>query len=276
MKNNILLLVVFIFLVGSGWLAYQRLVVKTPTPTAKTTLKVAGSGSAGFALKNWTDYYQKKNPNIQFEFLPSADAAVGIRGVKEKTLDIGVASRKAKPGEEFPEMVSTLFTKDAVAFAINKSMMGVKNLTGQQLADIYTGKITNWQEVGGEKTEIIVVDREEAESAKKLFRELYLKDKKVATDVVEVHSEADVLSAVVTTPNSIGYLSYGRAKTADIVVLSVNSIEVEEGMREATYPLTRDYYIFTRTDNPKAVADFVVFLKEEGKSLAEKFFYFKP
>ena len=243
-------------------------------PSVKVT--VAGSGSASFALGNWAKYYEAKNPNVKFEFLPSADAAVGIRGVKEKTLDIGVTSRKAKSEEEFSEMVTTKFVKDAVVFVVNKSVTEVTNLTAAQLANIYTGKTTNWREVGGPNAKILVVDREEAESSKKLFRDLYLGKKTVASDVTEVHSEKDVLLAVVSTPSSIGYLSYGRAKTADVNVLSLNGVNPVNGVVSGTYSMVRDYYIFTRVDSNQEVKDFVSFMTSQGMSLVGSFNYFKP
>ena len=271
---TIAIVITVILVLGVGFYFYRNTTSISDVNTQKT-LTVAGSGSAGFALKNWATEYEKLDKRIKFDFLSSADAAIGMAGVKENTLSIGVASRKAKPEEEFPGMVLTPFTKDAVVFIINTSVAGVRNLNAEQLVDIYTGKITNWSEVGGADELVVVVDREESESAKKLFREFYLKDKKVSVGSIEVHSEKDVLEAVVSAPGSIGYLSYGRVRISGtrVGVLSIDGIDVDK-VESGAYKLIRIYYVVTRQDSLPEVKDFVSFLQNEGQDLAEGFSYF--
>lgn len=211
------------------------------------------------------------------DFLPSADAAIAYIGVAEKTVDIGVASRLPATTEENPIFVLTPLVSDAIVVAVSGSVSGVSNLTKDQLIGIWSGNISNWNQVGGQDAKIVLIDREESESSKKKLRELYIGNTKVTPDAIEVHSEAEVADAINSTQYSIGVLSNGRVRAnANLVALKLDGVGIED-IATGAYPFTRKYYVISRKDSSEGIKNFVRFVETTvAQGLYNEFGYFKP
>lgn len=137
-------------------------------------LKISGSTSTYAVVKILADAYASKTKNIKFTFLPPSQSESTIAGVKEGLLDLGSVSKQLTPEELENKLEYREIAKDALLVATHPSVTGVKNLKTDQLKAIYSGAVTNWKQIGGPDAKIIVLDRPEDESAKRLLRKYYL------------------------------------------------------------------------------------------------------
>ncbi len=191
-------------------------------------IKINGSGSTYPAIKALAKAYENKNSNIKVTLLPKSQSSAGIAAVKKGIVEIGSVSRKVKPKENDGSIVYREVAKDALVVATHPTIKGVSNLQTSQLKAIYSGKITNWQKVGGPDAKIILLDRPEDESGKRLLRQYYLgKALKNAPEAVIIPQEAELINAVQNTPYSIGAFSLAYAISNKLPVnrLSLNGVE---------------------------------------------------
>ncbi len=114
-------------------------------------IKLGGSSSTHTAIEILGNAYAVQNQNIKFTFLPKGQSGSGIVGVKKGLRDIAGVSRKLKPEEDDGSVIYRQLATDGLVVATHESVKGISNLTTQQLKAIYSGAVTNWQELGGPK-----------------------------------------------------------------------------------------------------------------------------
>ena len=191
-------------------------------------IKLGGSSSTHTAIKLLGDAYAAQNQNAKLTFLPRGQSGSGIAGVKQELRDIAGVSRKLKPEEDDGSVNYKLLATDGLVVATHPSVEGISNLTTKQLKAIYSGSVTNWQELGGPNNEIIVLDRPEDESATKPLRTPYLgKELKNAPKAAIMRYEPELINALQNTPYSVGTFSLAYAMYNKLPVnrLSLNNIE---------------------------------------------------
>lgn len=224
-------------------------------------IKITGAATPYPALQILADAYKAKVENLQMVFLPSNQTQGGIVGVQEGLVDLGTVTRPLKPEEENGQLEYREIAKDALLVATHPSVEGVENLTTEQLKAIYSGQVTNWQEVGGPDTEIVLLDRPEDESAKKLLRQHYLgEDLQNSPDAVILRDESDLIATVQSTPSSIGAFSLAYAISHDLPVnrLKINGVEPNpENVRSGQYPMVRTLGIVYKPHPSESISGFL-------------------
>ena len=254
---------------------------KVDSPTAveaqqtSVEIRITGSGSTYPAMKILGAAYETKVDNAKISFLPSSQSSSGIAGVKEGLVEIGTISRKLKPKEDDGSLVYQEVARDALLVATHPSVEGVTNLSTEQLQGIYSGAITNWQQLGGADATIVVLDRPEDESAKRLLRQHYLgQELQKAPDAVILRHESDLIAALQSTPYSIGAFSLAYAIMNELAVnrLSLNSIEpTPENVQVGRYPMVRHLGIVFPTTPLETIQEFINFaFSEEGSQQLSK------
>lgn len=232
------------------------------------TITMAGSTSMEKLANVVAEAFMEKNPNVTVsaEFIGSS---AGIEALTAGTVDIGNASRDLKDTEISAGAVSNVVAIDGIAVVFDKNNT-VTNLTKDQLIQIYTGQVTNWNAVGGADQPIVVVGRESGSGTRGAFEELLgIEDKcKYAN---EINSTGGVMAKVASTPGAIGYVSL------DVVDDSVNASNVdgvaptEENIKGGTYLLSRPFVMATKGEVAKqseTVQALFEYLKsDEGKEL---------
>ncbi len=221
----------------------------------KQEIKVNGSGSTYPAIQVLAKAYENKSSDIKINFLPKSQSYAGIVGVKKGIVEIGTVSRKLKAKEDDGSIVYREVAKDALVVATHPSVKGVTNLKTSQLKAIYSGKVTNWQKFGGPDAKIVLLDRPEDESGKRLLRQYYLgKELKNAPAAVIMRHEPELINAVQNTPYSIGAFSLAYAISNKLLVnrLSLNGVEPTPANVEAgKYKMIRQIGI-VRSKKPSA------------------------
>ena len=135
-----------------------------------TTISVSGSTSVGPSMEKIAERFEKANEGVSVE-IQQIGSSAGIKNAIDGVSEIGMASRDLKDEEKSAGLQETKIAIDGIAVITNKNNP-VKNLTTDQVKDIYTGKITNWKEVGGNDAPIVVVSREEGSGTRDGFQEI--------------------------------------------------------------------------------------------------------
>ncbi len=221
--------------------------VPTATPNVATStqasIKVGGSSSTLGLIKVLQDYYESSVKNVKITQLEPGQSENIIDGIKQKLVDLGAISKTLKPEENDGSLESREVAHDALLVATHPSVTGVKNLTTEDLKGIYSGAIANWKQVGGNDAKIVLLDRPEDESAKRLLRKHYLgTDLKSSPEAVVLRKEGELVQAIQSTPDSIGAFSLAHAISHKLSVnrLSLNGIEpTRENVKAGKYPMVR-------------------------------------
>jgi phosphate transport system substrate-binding protein len=240
------------------------------------TLKITGSGSIYPALKILATVYETKTKSTKVIFLPNNQSEGGIAGVKNNLVEIGAVTRPLKPEEDNRQIKYQEIATDALLVATHPTVKGVTNLQTKDLKAIYSGEISNWRDLGGPDAAIVVLDRPEDESAKKLLRKYYLgKDLKTTSKSVILQQEAELITALRDTPYSIGAFSLAYAITNKLPAnrLSLDGVApTVANLQAGKYKMMRHLGIVFKsspTETSKGFIDFA--LSQEGAQELLKF-----
>ena len=235
----------------------------------------------------WAERYQALHPEIRLS-VTGGGSGTGIASLINGTVDIANASRQIKSEELAAaeqngiEPVEFIIARDAIAVIVNPENP-VDELTLQQISDIYSGKMNNWQEVGGEDRPIVRLSRETNSGTHVYFLEEVLrlgeKDNKTlfSRDTLLLPSSEGISSEIRDNPNAIGYDGLGYV-TPDLKVIAVARqadgsyvLPSVENVNNNTYPIARDLYMYTNGQPEGAVKDYLdwIFTPEAQEIVAE-------
>ena len=194
-----------------------------------------GSTSMDKVIGALKEQFTADNPGVTVTYDPTGSGA-GIEAVKNGSADIGLASRALKDQEKSAGLKETTVALDAIAIIVNAGSK-VADLTVQQIADIFTGKITDWSEVGGDPGAISCIGFEsitDTKDACKLDQELT--------------STGGVIEAVAGNPNAIGYASLSAVEGKSTVkALTVGGVACTEAtVLDGSYEIQRPFVLVTK------------------------------
>lgn len=247
----------------------------TTNSGGSTTAYIENKGSdtiVNLALA-WAEQYQKENLDVRIS-VTGGGSGTGIAALINGTVDIANASRQIK-AEEIQEAekngvepVEIVIAKDAIAVIVNMQNP-VNQLSLQQISDIYSGKINNWAQIGGEQRPIVRLSRETNSGTHVYFLEEVLRlgkadDKTLfSPDTLLLPSSEGIMAEVRDNPNAIGYdglgyvtpdvkvIAIARAKDGDFILPSANTVN------DNTYPIARDLYMYTSGQPQGAVKTYL-------------------
>ncbi len=231
-------------------------------------LSLAGSTSMEKLCEAMSESFMEAYPGVAVTVEYTGSSA-GVESLVRGSVDIGNTSRKLKDGEKKKGAVENIVAIDGIAVITNKNNT-VSNLTTAQLADVYTGKVTNWSELDGGKEAIVVIGREAGSGTRGAFEEL-LKVEDACRYAQELDSTGAVLAKVASTPGAIGYISLDAADDS-IKSISLNGVAAtEKNIVAGNYLLSRPFVMATRGELPeqkKLVQTWFSYLgSEEGKKV---------
>lgn len=186
-----------------------------------------------------------EDTGIEVSHNPTGSSS-GIKAVQEGRCDIGLSSRSLKDDEKAMGLTETILAYDGIAIIVNPENP-VSDLSVEQIADIYTGKITNWSELGGADSDIVLIGREAGSGTRDGFETL------TGTEGAclyrqELTSTGDVITTVSTNPNAIGYASLASVKDS-VKVLSIGGVMPgEASVKDGSYAVQRPFVLVTKTD----------------------------
>ncbi len=213
--------------------------------TLSGTVSTNGSTSMEKVILTLNEQFGINNPDVKVSYDPTG-SGTGIEAVKNGTTDIGLSSRALKDEETAEGLKGTTLALDGIAIIVNADS-AVADLTVDQIAQIFTGKITNWSEVGGADGEIACIGREGGSGTRDGFESITGTE---GTCVLaqELTSTGAVIEAVKNNPQAIGYASLSAVEGKDgIKAITVNGIAcTEETVLDGTYEIQRPFVLVTK------------------------------
>jgi len=228
----------------------------------------------------WAEAYAQAKPEVRIS-VTGGGTGTGIAAMLNGTVDIANASREIKP-EELKSAKDKGLTPqqfvvagDAIAIIVHPDNP-VQQLTLQQLSDIYTGKIRNWREVGGENRPIVLLSRESNSGTYVYFLENVIRlgkksDLLFSPDTLLMPSSEGISAEVRQNPNAIGYDGLGYV-TPDQKMIAVakdgkapHVLPSKEAALDGTYPISRALYMVTPDAPSAAVKAYLEWVRTEGQ-----------
>jgi phosphate transport system substrate-binding protein len=222
-----------------------------------------------------SEIFMEQNPSIKIS-VQGGGSGVGIASLLDKTTDIATSSRKIKD-EEINKAKSssvspyeTVIAMDGIALIVNpKNPM--KTITKDQIKNIYTGKISDWSQLGGAHAKIVAVTRDTSSGTFEAFEALALNKEKVRPDALATASNQAVAQIVAQTPGAIGYVGIGYL-SSKVKAVTVEGVACTKStVLSNKYPLSRALYLYTNGKPKGIIQKFVDFiLSKEGKKIVEE------
>ena len=247
-------------------------------PLMSQTIK--GSDTALPLTQKEAEEYLKIDKSAQLT-VTGGGSGVGISALLDGTTEIAMSSRKIKFDErtKFQDAGKTVIEKviayDALAVIVNPANK-VSQLTREQLEGIYTGKIKNWKEVGGDDLTIVVYSRETSSGTYEFFKEHILKNKNYMSSVLSMPATGAIIQSVSQTKGAIGYvgLAYlnNNVKALKVSYDGKNFVSPSlETAKNKTYPVVRPLYYYYEKRSEAKVSPFINYvLSEVGQTIVKK------
>jgi phosphate transport system substrate-binding protein len=247
---------------------------KPPEATTNKTDKLQGklvlTGSSTIAplAAEIGKRFESKHSGVRID-VQSGGSSRGISDARQGVADIGMVSRALKPEEK--DLKAFSIARDGVTVILHKDNP-IKSLSDKQVVDIYTGKATNWKQVGGKDATITVVNKAEGRSTLELFTHYFkLKNTDIKAQVVIGDNEQGI-KTIAGNPNAIGYVSIGSAENSEankvpIKLLPVNGVAATTAnVQNGTFPISRPLNLVTKTQPQGLAKEFLDFVQSQQVS----------
>lgn len=214
------------------------------TTTETKTVSTDGSTSMEKVIGALGESFMANNEGVNFTYNPTGSGS-GITAVSEGRCDIGLSSRALKDEEKASGLVETVLAYDGIAIIVNNDNP-VTNISLEDLTKVYTGEITNWKELGGSDSEIVLIGREAGSGTRDGF-ETITDTKDNCKYRQELTSTGDVITTVSTNPDAIGYASLASVKD-NVKALTVDGVSPTEAtIKDGSYPIQRPFVLVTKS-----------------------------
>ena len=213
------------------------------TQTAITgTVATDGSTSMEKVIGALSESFMANNADATVTYNPTGSGS-GITAVQEGTCDIGLSSRALKDEEKAAGLKETILAYDGIAIIVHPDNP-VSDLTIEQIAQLYTGEITNWKDVGGNDAQVVLIGREAASGTRDGFESI-TGTKEKCQYRQELTSTGDVITAVSQNPDAIGYASLVSIKDS-VKALNVDGVTPsEDTVKDGSYKVQRPFVLVT-------------------------------
>lgn len=247
-------------------------------------IQVKGSDTMVNLGQRWAEVYMEKYPQVNIA-VTGGGSGTGIAAMINGTADIAESSRQMKAEEKEAAkrngitVVENVVALDGLSVAINLTNP-IAELIIDQLADIFTGKVTNWKELGGPNKEIVALSRESNSGTHVYFKEQVLRKgnekgpEEFGPAVLLMPSSQAIADEIAQNPNAIGYFGLGylsrkvkglkvkKGATSPVVTPTIKTVQSRE------YPISRPLFFYTKKDSPKVVQDYLRWvLSEESQQV---------
>jgi phosphate transport system substrate-binding protein len=233
-------------------------------------ISISGSTSVGPLAEKIADKYMDIN-DIKIE-INQIGSSAGITNAINGVSEIGMSSRDLKEEEKASGLKETVIAYDGIVVVTHPSNQ-VRNLTMDQVKQIFTGEVTNWKELGGEDLEIVVVSREDGSGSRDAFQEIvgYTSGELVRTALI-ASGNGNIKTTVATNKHAVGFISFEYIDSS-ISTMNINGVEATaENVLQKKYSLSRPFLFVHKeenlTDAGQQFIDYI--LSPEGQAIAEE------
>jgi phosphate transport system substrate-binding protein len=254
-------------------------------PRASETVTIKGSDTMVILVQQWAERFMATRQDATIQ-VTGGGSGTGISALINGTTDICASSRPIKPAEVKKlkdkygrGAVEIKVAKDGIAIYVNEKNP-VTELTVEQIRNIYTGRFTNWKQVGGNDAKIILYGRENNSGTYAYFKEEVLLDADFSRQTQSLPGTAGVVNSIARDANGIGYggAAYGKGIREMNVKMDAKSPALAPTVKNilnGSYPITRFLYFYTRTRPDGAVKSFIDYaLSADGQKTVSDVGYF--
>ena len=239
------------------------------------TINTAGSTTALPIVQAAAEVYMNIYPGTNIS-VRGGGSGLGIKSIIMESIDIGTASRKVNEREnelirkKQNELIETAIAIDAITIIVHKDNP-INDITLKSLRLIYSGKMTNWNELGGDNLEIVVISRDVSSGSFEVFNHAVLHNDLLKESSMRLASNNAVATTVNYTKGAIGYVGLGYVNDK-LKVLTIDGImPSKKTAQNYEYPLTRKLYMYTTKTRSNATQDFIDFiLSALGQTIVEQ------
>ena len=245
--------------------------------TAAVSGSITGSGSSALLplVKDAAEKFKANNKDVTIT-LNAGGSGTGLKQVSDGSVDMGnsdVPAETKLDKAKAEKLVDHKVCVMTVATIVNKDV-GVKNLTRQQLQDIFTAKVTNWKDVGGPDKPIVLVTRPKTSGTRALFKQYAINGAEEADNKsLETDNSGILIQSVAQNPGAIGYVALPYLINAmSVDVLSIDGVEPTlENTYSGKYAVWGYEHIYTSKEPKAAVKAFLEYIMgdEYGKRIEE-------
>ena len=242
--------------------------------------RIKGSDTVLPVAQQTADRFMNQHPDTRVT-VTGGGTGVGISALLDNTTDIAMASRPIKFSEKMKiksageDVAEIVVAYDALAVVAHPSNP-VKQLTRQQLEDIFRGKITNWKQVGGDDRKIVVYSRETSSGTYEFFKESVLKNKNYMASSLSMPATGAIIQSVSQTKGAIGYVGLAyvspRVKTLSVSYDGKHyAAPTVENATNKTYPIVRPLYYYYNVKKKAEIDPLVQYiLSPDGQDIIKK------
>jgi len=234
------------------------------------TISISGSTSVGPLAEKLASKYEKKQ-HVKIE-INQIGSSAGITNAINGVSEIGMSSRDVKPEEKKGGLEETIIAYDGIVVVVHPSNP-VKDLTLDQIKQVFTGQIKNWKELGGEDKEIVVVSREDGSGSRDAFQEIVgYQSGELERNSIIASGNGNIKTTVAMNTHALGFISFEYLDDS-VAPLSVNGVEpTAENVLKHTYKLSRPFLFIHKQDKlTNAGQQFINYiLSKEGQAVVSE------
>lgn len=238
------------------------------TQTGGSLVTISGSTSIGPLAEKLAMKYEEEN-DVKIE-VNQIGSSAGITNAISGVSQIGMASRDLKPEEKDSNLQELIIAYDGIVVVTHPSNP-VKNLTMEQVKQIFTGEVTNWKEVGGKDMEIVVVSREDGSGSRDAFQEIVgYESGQLIKNAIVASGNGNIKTTVAMNKHAIGFISFEYIDES-VSTMDINGVQAKaENVLAGQYELSRPFLFVHKEDVPESAKQFMEYiLTPEGQKIVE-------
>jgi phosphate transport system substrate-binding protein len=235
---------------------------------ADTSISAAGSTALLSLMKAFATAYQASHPGVSIS-VTGGGSELGIAQVTAKAVDMGNSDILSTNPDLFDHKVAV------IGFAvITNPSAGVTNLTKKQLQDVYSGKVSNWKDVGGKDAKIVVINRPISSGTRAVFQKTIMGSLKLTETGGTLGENGTVVSAVTMTTGATTYATFSATRSKErIVEISIDGVApTDENVKSGEWPIWSYEHIYTNGPATSEVSRFIAFI-HSGSAILKQLGY---
>jgi phosphate transport system substrate-binding protein len=232
---------------------------------ARADTKITASGSTALLplVKASAATFQEMNPDVKID-VAAGGSGTGINQVASRAVDIGNSDIPAK---SHPELVDHRVAVVGFAVIANPGV-ALRELTKQQIREIFSGKLTNWKEVGGADEKITVINRPRSSGTRAVFVKTVMGGMPVAETGLTEDATGTVVATVGNTPGAVSYAALSGTRGKHVTALSIDGIApTYENIVRGKYPVWSYEHMFTNGEPSADIKKFIDYVMENTEAL---------
>lgn len=265
MKNNykfIMFIVVILLIAG--------FMIFAPGVEKHENIAVAGSTSVQPVAEKLAENYMLSNSHDKLT-VQGGGSSMGLNSVKKGSAQIGTYSSKLSSEKSGAGVKQTQIATDGIAIIVNPEN-NVSDLTKDQVKDIFTGKITDWSQVGGTPGKINVITREDGSGTRDAVTSVVLDDEDFVKNAVVQSSTGSLMQSVSSDSSAIGYASLSDLRENEVKTLKINGVEAtDDNIKDGSYVVQRPFLFLTNSTPDNDTQNFINWvLSEDGQKIVSE------